>query len=81
MKRTGTVPLPLVALIAVTRGMLGAGIGLLLAERLSPARRARVGRILMAVGAASTVPIALAVFRGGRHSSSGRPRTGWNAGE
>jgi hypothetical protein len=46
-------------LIAVTRGILGAGVGLLLAGRLSERKRTVVGRILVAVGALSTIPLAI----------------------
>ena len=49
-------------LVAVTRGMLGAGIGLLLARRLGN-RRVQVGRVLLAIGALSTIPLARQVFR------------------
>jgi hypothetical protein len=56
-----TVP-ELVA-IAGTRGMLGAGIGLLAAGRLSDHRRQIVGRVLVTVGAISTIPLAFRVFR------------------
>jgi hypothetical protein len=57
-----TVSLPTLMLVAVTRGMLGAGIGMLVAGRLGD-RRVRIGRTLLAVGALSTIPLALSVFR------------------
>jgi len=63
--RMRQVPVPLheLAFIAATRGLAGAGLGLLLADRLSrPARRA-VGWTLLGIGAATTVPIAVSVFR------------------
>ena len=41
--------LPELALIAGTRGMLGAGVGLLLADRLSEDKRKGIGWTLMAV--------------------------------
>jgi len=65
MRRT-TLPLPVVGLIAATRGLLGAGIGLLFAERLTPERRAKVGRILLGIGVASTIPLAATVIRNRR---------------
>jgi hypothetical protein len=49
------LPIPELALIAVTRGLLGAGVGLLLASRLSGRKRTVVGRILVTVGALSTI--------------------------
>jgi hypothetical protein len=42
--------------------MLGAGVALLLADRLSEEQRKAVGWTLLLVGAASTVPLAVEVF-------------------
>jgi len=61
--RNLTLQTPTLVLIAATRGMLGAGIGLLLAGRLSESRRQIVGRALLTVGIASTIPLAMKVFR------------------
>jgi len=61
--RNLTLQTPTLAVIAATRGMLGAGIGLLLAGRLSESKRQIVGRTLLAVGIASTIPLAMKVFR------------------
>ena len=55
-----------IVLIAATRGMLGAGIGLLLASKLSDDQRRAVGRTLVLVGAVTTIPLALRVF--GQHA-------------
>jgi hypothetical protein len=63
MKNNRTVSLPTLMLVAATRGMLGAGIGLLLADRLGN-RRVRIGRALLAIGALSTIPLARHIFRG-----------------
>jgi hypothetical protein len=52
--------------IAVTRGILGAGIGLLVAGRLSRRQRRRVGTTLAIVGALTTIPAAFLVRRGAR---------------
>jgi hypothetical protein len=60
---TRSVTIPTLALIGSTRGMLGAGLGLLLANKLSDARRRGVGSSLLAVGLLSTIPLALHVFR------------------
>ena len=49
--------LPEIGLIAATRGMLGAGIGLLAADRLSGEKRRTIGRTLLAIGAFSTIPL------------------------
>jgi hypothetical protein len=56
------VTIPELALIAGTRGMLGAGIGLLAAGRLSDDQRRVVGRVLLAIGAITTIPLAFQVF-------------------
>jgi uncharacterized membrane protein YfcA len=60
------VTLPELALIAGTRGMLGAGLGLLLADRLPEAQRKAVGWTLLLVGVVTTIPLALEVFGAGR---------------
>ena len=66
--KTHSVTLPEIGLVAMTRGMAGAGIGLLLAERLSPQTRRAVGWTLLGVGAATTIPILLS-FLGNRDGS------------
>lgn len=57
--KTHPVTLPEMAIVAMTRGMAGAGVGLLVAERVPPRVRRAVGWTLLAVGAATTVPIVL----------------------
>ena len=54
--------LPEIALIAGTRGMLGAGVGLLLADRLNDDQRKAVGWTLSIIGAISTIPLAIDVL-------------------
>ena len=54
--------LPEVGLIAGTRGMLGAGAGLLLADRLNDDQRKAIGWTLFIAGAISTIPLAIEVF-------------------
>ena len=61
MKET-RLTLPEVALIAGTRAIGGAGIGLLLANRLSESQRRAVGWTLFLVGALTTVPLVFEVF-------------------
>jgi hypothetical protein len=56
------VTVPELALIAGTRGMLGAGIGLLAAGRLSNDQRRVVGRVLLTIGAITTIPLAFQIF-------------------
>jgi hypothetical protein len=57
--KTHPVTLPEMAIVAMTRGMAGAGVGLLVAERVPTRVRRAVGWTLFAVGAATTVPIVL----------------------
>ena len=54
--------MPELALIAGTRGALGAGIALLLADRLTAEQRKAVGAALTVVGVISTIPLALEVM-------------------
>jgi hypothetical protein len=54
--------LPTLGFVVMTRAMLGVGIGLLLSERLSAEQRRAVGFTLFMVGAATTIPAALAIL-------------------
>lgn len=54
---------PELAFIVGTRAALGVGIGLLVSDRIEPARRRAIGMTLAAVGAATTVPSLMAVLR------------------
>ena len=54
--------LPEIALIAGTRGMLGAGAGLLLADKLKADQRRSIGWTLFIIGAISTIPLAIQVM-------------------
>jgi hypothetical protein len=54
--------LPELGLVAGTRGLLGAGVGLLLADKLSARLRKDVGWTLVAIGALTTLPLAMLVF-------------------
>ena len=65
MKRT-EIALPELGLIASTRGLLGIGIGLLIADRISEKPRKAVGWTLVLIGALSTIPLAWIVL--GRRS-------------
>ena len=56
------VTVPEVGLIAVTRAMLGAGVALLLCEKLSTEQRRAIGWTLVAVGALTTVPLVMQVL-------------------
>jgi hypothetical protein len=52
------LPLPELFGIAATRGMLGAGLALLLADRLAPRTRQALGMTLTAIGVLTTAPFA-----------------------
>jgi hypothetical protein len=70
MKRT-EVSLPQLGLIAATRGILGAGLGLLLSDRLADGARKAVGWTMLSIGALSTIPLAMDVLgRRERNSNS-----------
>jgi hypothetical protein len=53
------VTVPQIGLIAGTRAMLGAGIALLLSEKLTCGQKRAIGWTLVAVGALTTIPLAL----------------------
>jgi hypothetical protein len=59
-----------IALIAATRGLIGFGAGLLLANRINQERRKVVGWSLLLGGLVSTIPIALHVFGNANRSAS-----------
>jgi hypothetical protein len=54
--------LPEIMLIAGTRVMAGAGVALLLADKLSEDKRKMIGWTLFLIGALSTIPLALDVL-------------------
>jgi hypothetical protein len=57
---------PETAFVAVTRGMVGAGAGLLVSEFIPRDARRAVGWTLLAIGALTTVPIAVTLIRRAR---------------
>jgi len=67
-----TITLPELGLIAGTRGALGAGIALLLGDKLKPDTRRAVGWTLVAVGVLSTFPLAANFLCGDRAASCGQ---------
>lgn len=54
--------LPELGMLVGTRAMLGAGVGLLLADKLGNDTRKGIGWTLVAVGALTTIPLAMMVF-------------------
>ncbi|MBN8778184.1 MULTISPECIES: hypothetical protein [unclassified Thiobacillus] len=62
MMRHVNLTVPEIGLIAGTRAAAGAGLALLLCNRLDPDRRRAVGWTLLAVGIATTIPLVARVF-------------------
>ena len=60
--KTTELTLPELALIAGTRGMLGAGAALLVSSKLNSDQRKAVGWTLFVIGLISTVPLAINIF-------------------
>ena len=74
MKKRG-LTFPEIGLIASTRGMLGAGVALLVGDRLDRRARRTIGWTLFLVGAFSSFPILFHVLRkpevsGGREGAA-----------
>jgi hypothetical protein len=69
------ISLPTVGLIAGTRVALGIGIGLLLADRVTSERREACGWTLLAIGAITTIPLALEVLTANHVSERGEMGT------
>ena len=57
--RTVTVTLPEAIAVVATRALAGVGIGLLLGNQLIWSERRKLGWSLLAVGALSTIPLAV----------------------
>jgi hypothetical protein len=66
-----TVTLPELMLVAGTRGLLGAGIGLLIAPKMADGERRAVGRALFLIGLATTIPLALQILGGRPRATQG----------
>ena len=61
MRKT-ELTMPELALIAGTRALRGAGLGLLLADRLNDDQRKAAGWTMFLIGVATTIPLALNVL-------------------
>jgi hypothetical protein len=57
------LPVPEIGILAVTRAMLGAGVGLMVAEKLSERQRKVIGRTLFLIGVFSTIPLVKDIAR------------------
>lgn len=53
---------PEIMLVAGTRGALGFGLGLLVADKLDRSARTSIGWALVMIGALSTVPLLIDIF-------------------
>ena len=60
---------PTFGFVVGTRAALGVGIGLLLSGKMTESQRRVVGLTLVAIGVATTIPAAMAVFRNQRVTS------------
>ncbi len=56
------VTVPEIGLIAGTRALLGAGVALLVCEKLTAQQRRAIGWTLVAVGVVTTIPLGLQLF-------------------
>ena len=66
--RNVSLKIPEIGFIAATRAALGAGLGLILADRLNRHQRKRVGWVLLTIGAVTTLPVVVHVVRKARES-------------
>jgi len=73
--KTAELTMPEIALIAGTRGVLGAGLALLLADRLTEDQRKAAGWAMFLIGAISTIPLVLDVFCKAIANSTNLPST------
>jgi hypothetical protein len=68
--RETKLTLPEVGIIGGTRGLLGAGVALLLADRIPESRRKTVGWTLFSIGAITTLPLAFIILSRSRRVRS-----------
>jgi Na+-driven multidrug efflux pump len=61
MKRF-SLPVPAFFFIVATRALLGAGIGLLVSDKLGRKQRRTVGATLVGLGALTTIPALIVLF-------------------
>ena len=57
-----SLTLPEIAAVAATRAAGGAGLALLLGDKLNPEQRRTVGWTLLAIGILTTIPLVADVF-------------------
>jgi hypothetical protein len=71
--KTTTLTIPELILIAGTRALLGAGLALLISNRLTVEQRQTAGVVLTAVGVLTTIPLAAEAL--GKCVESGKSRS------
>jgi hypothetical protein len=62
--KTVILSMPMFGFVVATRAALAAGVGLLLSQKIPESKRRAIGVTLVSIGAATTIPAAMAVFRG-----------------
>jgi len=60
--KTTTLTFPELAFVVATRGMLAAGLALLIARRLNDEQRRTAGVVLAGVGVITTIPAVLEIL-------------------
>ena len=68
MKRFN-LPAPAFFFVVFTRALLGAGVGLLVSDKLPRKRRKTLGATLVGIGALTTIPALWTLFGGGSTKS------------
>lgn len=66
--RSVSLRIPEIGFIAGTRAAFGAGLGLILADRLNRRQRKSVGWVLLTIGAVTTIPVVVNVVRKAKES-------------
>ena len=74
MEKELKVSIPELVLLAATRGVIGLGAGLLLANKISPKKRKKIGLPLFAAGVLSTVPIAWRLFHDDENNDAAKEK-------
>jgi MFS family permease len=73
--RDPKLTMPELMFVVVTRAFLAAGVGLLVAGKLSDKQRRLIGGTLIAIGAVTTIPAVMAVIGAkGRAPDKSEPR-------
>ena len=68
MLKRVSLRIPEIGFIAGTRAAFGAGLGLLLADKLDRRQRNKLGWVLVMIGVLTTIPVVMNVVRKARHS-------------